>query len=289
MKKATHRVAFRISGAEMTDTERETAPAEIVPAAELPEPAPEAPEQLPPETDEGQGEDHEDEGSRRPSRSQRYQRKIALLTAENDDLRRRASIVHPTTDAFWPAQDRPPQEADFNGDTLAYERALNAHNVRQAAREAVRQEAERERGERLLAREAEAHREHVVAHVDRVEELKERVPDFHDAMKVAATIKLREEVLDEILGCEKSALVQYYLAKNPDRARELNGLTGRELARAVGRLEGAVRLPMKRATGATPPVQPLTGASGPSFDPVRAEMAAYAADYKRRQQARGRS
>ena len=155
-----------------------------------------------------------------------------------------------------------PQEADFNGDTVAYERALNAHSVRQAAREAIQQEVAREHVERLHTREAEAHREHVVAHLDRVEELKERVPDFSDAMKVAATIQLREEVLDEILRSEKSALVQYYLAKNPERARELNGLGGRELSRAVGRLEGAVRLPTKRATGATPPVQPLTGASG---------------------------
>ena len=264
----------------MTDTETETAPAEIVPAAESSEPAPETPEPSP----EGEGEEPEDAGARRPSRSQRYQRRIALLTAENDDLRRRAN-VRPPTDAGWP--EWPPQEADF-GDTVAYERALNAHHVRQAAREAVRQEAERERGERFLAREAEAHREHVVAHVDRVEELKERVPDFHDAMKVAATINMREEVLDEILRSEKSALVQYYLAKNPDKARELNGLSGRALARAVGQLEGAVRMPVKRATGATPPVQPLTGAAGPSFDPSRAEMAAYAADYKRRQQARGR-
>jgi hypothetical protein len=36
-------------------------------------------------------------------------------------------------------------------------------------------------------------------------------------------------------------------------------------------------------------VQPLTGATGPSFDPFRSEMAAYAADYKRRQQARQRA
>jgi hypothetical protein len=267
----------------MTDTERETAPAESVPAVESSEPAPQAPEQWP----QAEGEEPEAEGSRRPNRTQRYQRRIALLTAENDDLRRRASAVHPA-DGGWPAQEWPPQEAEFNGNTAAYERALNAHHVRQAAREAVRQEAERERGERLLVREAEAHREHVVAHLERVEELKDLVPDFHDAMKVAATINMRQETLDEILRSENSALVQYYLAKNPEKARALNGLTGRELARAVGRLESAVRLPVKRATGATPPVPPLTGAAGPSFDPARAEMAAYAADYKRRQQARQR-
>ena len=89
----------------------------------------------------------------------------------------------------------------------------------------MRQEVLRERVERLQVREAEVHREHVVAHLDQVEELKERVPDFHDAMKVAATIKLREDVLDEILRSEKSALVQHHLAKNSEKARELNGLS----------------------------------------------------------------
>jgi hypothetical protein len=262
----------------MTDIERETAPAESAPAAETSQPAAETPEPLLPQAAE-EGE----EGSRRASRTQRYQRRIALLAAENDELRRRASWH---SEAGFAPQERPPQEGEFNGNTAAYERALTAHHVRQAAREAVRQEAERERGERLLTHAAEAHREHVVAHNDRIEELKERVSDFHDAMKVAATIKMREDVLDEILRSDNSALIQYYLAKNPEKARALNGLAGRELARAVGRLEGAVRMPVKRATGATPPVQPLTGAAGPSFDPARAEMAAYAADYKRRQQAR---
>ena len=267
----------------MTDIETETAPAGNVPAVEPTEPAPETPELAP----QGEGEEPPDEGARRPSRTQRYQRRIALLTAENDELRRRASFVQPQAAAGWP--ERSPQEAEFNGDTAAYERALNAHHVRQAAREAVQQEAERERGERLLAHAAEEHREHVAAHLDRVEELKQRVPDFSDVLKVAATIAMREEVLDEILRSENSALVQYYLAKNPEKARALNGLSGNALARAVGRLEGAVRLPAKRATGATPPVQPLTGAAGPPFDPARAEMAAYAADYQRRQQARQRS
>jgi hypothetical protein len=271
----------------MTDTETETAPAASVPAVETSEPAPEAPEQA--AQAPGEDEEPEEEGPRRPSRTQRYQRRIALLAAENDELRRRASWQPPAA-AGWP--ERPPQEAEFGGDSAAYERALNAHHVRQAAREAVQQEAERERGERLVglvAHAAEAHREHVAAHLDRVEELKQRVPDFSDALKVAATIAMREEVLDEILRSENSALVQYYLAKNPEKARALNGLSGHALARAVGRLEGAVRLPARRATGATPPVQPLTGAAGPSFDPARAEMAAYAADYRRRQQARQRS
>src|SRR5688572_14150945 len=111
----------------MNDTETGTAPAESVPAAELSEPAPETPESLPEAA--GEGEEPEEEGARRPSRSQRYQRRIALLTAENDDLRRRAANVRPPMDAGWPVPEWSPQEADFNGDTVAYERALNAHHV----------------------------------------------------------------------------------------------------------------------------------------------------------------
>src|SRR6187455_1888363 len=104
----------------MTDTETEIAPAGNVPA-ESSEPAPAAAEHsAEPEISEGQDEEPEDEGVRRPSRSQRYQRRIALLTAENDDLRRRANVR--STDAGWPAPEWPPQEADFNGDTRAYER-----------------------------------------------------------------------------------------------------------------------------------------------------------------------
>ena len=65
----------------MTDTENQTAPAVNVPAAETFEPAPETPKNaMEPETPtqpEGQGEDREDEGGKRPSRSQR---RIALLT-----------------------------------------------------------------------------------------------------------------------------------------------------------------------------------------------------------------
>jgi hypothetical protein len=239
--------------------------------------------------DEGRG-DHQDEehGVKRPSRSQRLQRKVQLLTAELDELRR-ARVVRPHLDAAFDHADRPPHESDFNGDYLAYERALNAYTVRHAAREAVRQEANRDRIERVAAREVEHHRDRVIAHVERVEELREQVADYGAAMKVAATIPLRDEVAREILGSEKSALIQYHLAKNPSKAREINGLSGRELARAIGRLEGAVRLPAaRRATGAAPPFHPLTGATGPAFDPFKAEMADYAANWKRRQAARHR-
>ncbi len=268
----------------MTDSEQ-IATAESVPAAEASTPPadePRTPEEIAadmePAPDAGQGDDEGQAPSKRPSRSQRLQRKVQLLTAELEEMRRAAR----PPDAGFAPEDIPPHEADFDGDFLGYERALNAYHVRQATRDAVRAEAERERGERSVARHAEMQRDRAIAHLDRVDEIKERVPDFEETVKAAAGVKLRDEVVDEILGSEKSALIQYHLAKNHEKARELNGLTGRELARAIGRLEGAVRLPARKATDATPPLQPLSGAAMPSFDPARAEMDAYVANFAAR-------
>ncbi len=238
------------------------------------------------------GEDGEDEErGKRPSRSQRLQRKAQLLAAENEQLRRQLGAgVRPAWDAAARQGDQPPREIDFNGDRLAYQRAQQAFVARQAVREAVRSQVEREHAHRVASHEAANHREHVVAHFERVDELKDRIGDFDDAMKVAATINLRPDVAREILGSEKSALIQYHLAKNPDKARELNGLSARELVRAIGRLEGAVRLPAaRRATWATPPVHPLTGATSASFDPFKAEMDEFAAHWNAREAARRRA
>jgi hypothetical protein len=248
----------------------------------------------PAQQDAAFGDDGEDEErSKRPSRSQRLQRKAQLLAAENEQLRRQLGAgVRPAWDAaaHMSGGEQPPREADFNGDQLAYLRAHQAFGLRQAAREAVRSQVEREHAHRAAAYEAADHRERVVAHYERVDELKDRVGDFDDTMKVAATINLRPDVAREILGSEKSALIQYHLAKNPDKARELNGLSSRELVRAIGRLEGAVRLPAaRRATWATPPVHPLTGATSASFDPFKAEMDEFAAHWNAREAARRRA
>ena len=262
------------------------APAENVPAAGEPstpaDPFGETqaqsaePPDEPSQHDAAPGEDggEDEERGKRPSRSQRLQRKAQLLAAENEQLRRQLGAgARPQWDAAahtsGAAGDQPPWEADFGGDHLAFLR---------------------EHAHRVALQEAASHHERVVAHYDRIDELRDRVGDFEDAMKVAATINLRDDVAREILGSEKSALIQYHLAKNPDKARELNGLSSRELVRAIGRLEGAVRLPAaRRATGATPPVHPLTGATSASFDPFKAEMDEFAAHWNAREAARRRA
>ena len=214
-------------------------------------------------------------------------RQSATVRPQDAGLHPLDAGVHPLDARMrFDAAAMPPREADF-GDVQAYERALNAWNVELSAERAFRRIVAQERADAEAARDAEVNRERVIAHVERIEELKDRVPDFNDTMKAAAMINLRNEVAQEILGSEKSALIQYHLAKNPDRARELNGLSGRELARAVGRLEGAVRLPPSRkATDATPPLAPLRGAAALSFDPAKAEMDEYVANFAERRKRR---
>jgi hypothetical protein len=72
--------------------------------------------------------------------------------------------------------------------------------------------------------------------------------------------------------------LQYHLAKNPDKARELNQMNGRELAREVGRLEARVHLPTpKKATEAAAPPSQVKGKAAPPASLRDADMETYVA------------
>jgi hypothetical protein len=58
-------------------------------------------------------------------------------------------------------------------------------------------------------------------------------------------------------------------------------MSGRELAREMGRLEATVKLPTaKKQTTAPPPLEPLKGGASGSFDPEKASMDDYVAKRK---------
>lgn len=238
-----------------------------------PETKPEAPD---PDEDDGD----EDKPAKRASRSQRQSRKIQLLASENAELRR-VLESGPRTSEDRPqqteAKEQPPKEAEFNGDYLAYERALNAWNTKQAVQDAVRREVETARARERHERQAEARNETVAAHMDRVDEARERITDFDQVLKAGGQAQVAPQVAAEILESDKSALIQYYLAKNPDKLNELNSMSGRELAKEVGRLEGRVHLPKsKQVTQATPPLAAVKGGAAPAFDPFKSQdMGAY--------------
>lgn len=233
------------------------------------------------ETDE-QG----DEPKKRPSGSERYKRKLAqietefeTLARENEELRRRQ--VDGGSREGKPGVDRAPTEADYPNDYLAFEAARNEWNVRKVFREESARHQQSSREVQLR----EIRQERAEAYLENATQVRERIPDFDKVLAGAQSVQISPALGEEIMTSDKAALLQYHLAKNPDKVRELNGMSGRELAKEIGRLEARVHLPTaKKATEASPPPSQVRGAAAPPVDAQNGpdDMNAYVA-WRRKQ------
>lgn len=228
-----------------------------------------------PEKEAGQ-EDGDDGKSKRPSGAQRAKRREAALLnelsqrdRELEELRRRM----PKSDGEKGDEERPPREEDFPDNWFGFQDAKAAYNARQAVREEFRRKEESEK----VARQGEIVRERMIAHLERIEDAREVIVDFDEVLAEMKGVNVRQDVIDEIVSSDKSALLAYHLAKNPDKLRDLNQMSGRELAREIGRLEGSVRMPATRQqTKAPPPLAQVKGGASPGFDPFKTDdMDAY--------------
>lgn len=268
----------------MTDeTELAPPPAET-PIAEAPE-SKEPEQQQKPETETKQPvEETPDTVSDEPEKkklsgSERLKRQKERLAAElaaerarREELERRLS-AQPAPEQK-PGVDREPNEDDFGGNWVAYQSAKTAWEVRKALRE------ERAREEQLLAqaKAQEAQLELADEYAEHAETVRERIPDFDEVIARASGIEVSPELVEEIFSAgPKGPLISYYLAQHPEKLRELQKLSGKALAREVGRIEARVHLPQpKKATEATPPLTLPKGGAAPAFDPFKTDdMDAY--------------
>jgi len=113
-------------------------------------------------------------------------------------------------------------------------------------------------------RQAEAQRKRDEAHASRVREGKSTISDFDRVMNKMAGVEVHEDVIEEIKSSEKSHLLAYHLANNPDKLAELNHMGDRERAREIGRLEASLKMPEgKKQTSAPPPPSTLRGGAAP--------------------------
>lgn len=243
------------SGTETKDTSEESAETETEETA-----------------DKADGEDEADDSAdddgtkkKRPSRSERYQRQIERLKAQNEELRSRPTAGSQSDEQVASAVERiigkPPNADDYKGDYLAFERAQTAYELdkRQTTRE-VKRDAQRHETAK-----AESKREAADAHQERIEEFREITKDFDEVMKGAGNLKASPIVEDLVLESEKSAHLVYYLARNPKELDKLNGMSERAAARAIGQIEERLSLPAPRTqTQARKPVVPLKGGAAPS-------------------------
>lgn len=212
-------------------------------------------------TAEPEGEEAE---RKRLSRTQRLARKNARLStivadqaAELETFRKSAAAT----------QDAEPKEADFNGDYLAYQRALSKWDTKQLLKEALPKVApeKRQPDVREIDRQ-EAGQEFL----ENAKQIKTSITDYDQTIEAfeKAGGKFAPHVIEELLEIgDKGPLLAYHLAKTPGLAAELNAMSPRDAAREIGRLEAKATLPERKTqTKAPAPLSAVKGGAAQTAD-----------------------
>lgn len=214
--------------------------------------------------------------------------KAARLEAELADLRARMEANQALPAPKDP--DPKPQRSQFVSDE-DYQEALTDWKVDQKLAEQQReqQQARTEAFQQQLADNWSA----------RLELAKAELTDF-DEVVGKSDIDMPNHLYVAIVESDMGPQLAYYLAQNPSEARLLKGMSQTSALRMLGKLEeqlanvsekpkeqpatGAEKKPEKQVekSKAPPPIEPLTGASGPVEKPT--EQMTYA-EYKAHRQA----
>ena len=166
-----------------------------------------------------------------------------------------------------PKSDEPdpkPDPTQFN-DALEYAEALAEWTTDRKMRE--RDQAE-------LARKVEEEQSRMRQKFqDRLDVAKQDMPDYED-MIASSDVSVSQPVTDAIIESDVGPQLLYYLAENPDFARELGEKSITSQLRAIGRLEAkfeksespkpSVKEPVAKKSNAPAPINPLKSGGNPS-------------------------
>jgi hypothetical protein len=246
------------AGEALANADNATTPASV----DLTKPDGHEPSETPATNEASETEDAGEPKRKSVPGSQKWKARALALEAELEQARAQRGI-EPTI----PGLGDPPKEADYPGDYLAFERASTAYEAAKriltAQAEAGKQAREAERA--FLAAEQER------AYVEAKAKVRAVIPDFDKVLAESANSQIipTPELAREIMSSEKAPLLQYHLSRpeNWNLLREINQLSGRELARQIGRLEGRLHMPRARTqTNAPEPIRPVGGGSSPGFN-----------------------
>lgn len=262
MTDETNGQAATPAGGEPAATPVVDEPKKIDPEPEAEPAKPAVAEEAPAGDEDGEGDDEGTDEEGKPKRknrsgSQRAKRREEFLLNElRAKERRLEELERQSSKDGGEAKDDAPKEEDFNGDWTAYVAARAAHEAGKAVEGKLNA---REKTE-LQQRQADLQRERTLAHLDRVAEAKDTIADWDQVIGSAKGLTIHEDVMTLIIESDKSPLLSYHLAKNPDKLRALNSMSKTEQAREIGRLEGSLRMPAgKKITTAPPPPANLQG------------------------------
>jgi hypothetical protein len=228
----------------------------------------------------------------RRSRSRRYKDRIARLERELAEARRTAHVPEKWPPVFRQG-DAPnendedlvaPNERDYAHDYLAYDRALREYQTRKAVRDETRRQAERQAAQHRHIEQ----RERIDAYRRRLDDVRDRIPDFEQVMRAQSGAAIRDDVRDLVMDSPKGPLLAYYLATNPDVLDDINGMPPAAAAKTIGSLEARIRGPRpKLQTDARPSRDmPKGGASAGGKSYAEMSMDEFIAARQREQKAR---
>lgn len=201
-----------------------------------------------------------DDKPRRPNQRERMRRRIMAMSTEIDSLRSQLDESQKAR-----GSEQAPKEADFNGDYIAWQTALNAHNSRQAVREEFAEQSKRD----LAQRQERLNRETLEEFQERVDEIRPRLPDYD---RVLETFQQKggsfaPHVRDALLQSDVGAELAYYLASNPGIATALNQMLPIQAHLEIGSLRSKVEVAKpKKQTTAPQPLKSLSGGASPPRD-----------------------
>jgi hypothetical protein len=259
-------------------TEQPTAPQQVAPEAIEPEDPDDAPDE-PEGSDEALGEDGKPR--RQPSRSQRYREQIARRDNEIADLKAKISAQPAQQPKVRSIEERigpPPDWNRFGGNQAAYYAAYGVWEGRKAGAEHQMHQEQAETQARETARQEAL----AASYAEKRTMARDEMPDFDQVIAGASAIRLNDNLALLIVESDQTAKLEYHLAKNPQKLRDLNRMSPTEAARAIGRLEAQLSpSAQNRSTQAPAPLAPIRGgAAGPAKSLADMDMDAYVAARK---------
>lgn len=214
-----------------------------------------------PEAKPAEGESGAEEKPKKRTGIHRMQDRIQRLEAELASVRSAPTGAGEDRKAAIEKEIGPaPKEADFE-DYAAFEDAKGEHRLKKVL-------AEQRHADQAASdanRQASARREAVEAFQDRLEDVRDAIPDADAVLKAATDREVKPHVEELIVESEKGGLLAYYLAKNPEKLAELNRMNPTQAAKAVGALEPRLTLAKPKKTPSAPaPAKPVSGSAAPS-------------------------
>jgi hypothetical protein len=209
------------------------------------------------------GEPNETDEPKRKSvpGSQKWKARALAVEQENEQLRSQLGVA-----PSIPGLGEAPKEADYT-DYFEYQAAKAGFEAAKRVLSAQADAGKQTRDAELASLAAEQQRSYVEAQT----KARAAIPDFDKVLAESAKSQISPtpELAREIMSSEKAPLLQYHLSKPENWAllREINNLSGRELAREIGRLEGRLHMPRARTqTNAPEPIRPVGGGSSKGFN-----------------------